>query len=198
MGEPLEIDPALFGVPALERPVYDGLRAGARGPEKDAAGRWLPADAGGAAAGVLLEVKSEPAAPADELSAMLAMMTRELREQLQAFQALRLSAEGAAAASEDGSGRKQQQADAKAAIEAMSLIVRTLEKIDSLQRSLAHERDRRAEEDIDEAGYAALVKQFEDRIEAKANARAKRLFETWKCEHEAAPLVDAEGTGPPG
>lgn len=73
----------------------------------------------------------------------------------------------------------------------MSVIVRTLEKIDALQRQLV--RDREAEEeragetetlDVAQARLLALV-------ETQADAKAALLFERWKAESLAA-------TGPPG
>ena len=47
-------------------------------------------------------------------------------------------------------------------------------------------------------GYEALVKQFEDRIAARAKSQAEALFAAWKGEHLAARPGDANGTGPPG
>jgi hypothetical protein len=60
----------------------------------------------------------------------------------------------------------------------MSLIVRTLEKIDSLQRTIAHDRQIAAESEIDEDDYEALCRQFEERIET----RAQELSATWQRE----------------
>ncbi|MDO9417957.1 hypothetical protein [Pararhizobium sp.] len=199
----LDFDPALFGA-GVRTPVYDGLRA----RERCCDDAGLEALAGR----VVLELKAEAqVSPAGELSDMLALMTRELREQLQAFQRMREAAQGGLAAVEGpdtdaGAGgaidRKQLQADAKASIEAMSVIVRTLEKIDSLQRTLAHDRDRQAGAAVDADGYKALVEQFQQRLESRAEERAHRLFEDWKQKYLAASLPAADGverdTGPPG
>lgn len=100
---------------------------------------------------------------------------------------------------------KTARADVKAATDAMSLIVRTLEKIDALQRQLARDRAdaeaRRAEEDDD----AAIRDRLEALIEARAAERARTLFEGWRNGGGDA-LVDAHrgeaarsgATGPPG
>ncbi len=125
MNVELDIDPALFGV-WPKAAVYDGLRTA--GPD-DAleAQAWR----------VVLDTKAEAVSPLDDLQDMLNNMTKELRMQLQQFQLLREQAAERALADADEIDRKQTQADAKASIEAMSLIVRTLEKIDSLQRTIA-------------------------------------------------------------
>ncbi|MCV9997754.1 hypothetical protein OE766_05800 [Pararhizobium sp. YC-54] len=161
MTSDLDFDPALFGL-WPKAPVYDGvLRQEADAALEDAARR------------VILETKAKPASPLDDLQDMLNGMTRELREQMAQFQRLRRIAGGKAEAAGDDIDRKLIQADAKASIEAMSVIVRTLEKIDSLQRTIAHDRQMMAEQDFDQVGFEKLQAEFEARIESRAQDIAR-------------------------
>ncbi|NVP54189.1 hypothetical protein [Mycoplana rhizolycopersici] len=160
-----DVDPGLFGLPATQ-PAYDGFAAGVRWGE------------GGAAA--VLDLKSEvDGDPLGDMQAMLSQMTKELRERFQRFQSQRRSAEQIAAEAADEAERKLGQADAKAAIEAVSLIVRTLEKIDSLQRTIMSERRDAEERQGEVADIDALIAEFDRRVEAKARA----YLEKWKAEH---------------
>ena len=183
-----DVDAALFGVSVTQLP-YDGF---ARLTDREAVG-------GADTAAVFLDVKAEADGdPLIDMQAMLAEMTKELRERFQRFQSQRRTAEQAAGAAEDEADRKLAQADAKAAIEAVSLIVRTLEKIDSLQRTILSER-RDAEELRGEAAdYDAVVGEFDRRVKAKALA----YFEQWKADHARSgtgPAADpATGTGDDG
>ncbi|OJF95889.1 hypothetical protein [Pararhizobium antarcticum] len=186
----LDIDPALFGVwpKAL---VYDGLTPGGRNAELEAQA-WA----------AVLDTKAEAASPLDDLQDMLNGMTKELRMQLQQFQVLREKAAERALVDDNEIDRKQTQADAKASIEAMSLIVRTLEKIDSLQRTIAHDRQMQAEVQIDEDDYEALRAQFEARIESRAQQiSATRQREAAAAQEHgnagAAAAGSGDATGPP-
>jgi hypothetical protein len=136
---------------------------------------------------VLLEIKSatEPVSPAEELRRLLNEMTLEMRAQFATFRDLREGA-GRALADGDEAAQKLARADVKAATDAMSLIVRTLEKVDSLQRQLARDRDAEAERSADQGGYEEAKARFIRMIEDRANERAAELYETWKS------------TGPPG
>lgn len=155
----LDFDPALFGL-WPKAAVYEGL-----GAEKDAALQDV-------ARRVILDTKTEAVSPLDDLQDMLNGMTKELREQMQQFQRLRRAADESAPAEGQEIDRKLIQSDAKAAIEAMSVIVRTLEKIDSLQRTIAHDRQAQAEAAFDEESYKALLAEFEQRIEDRAARKA--------------------------
>jgi len=174
MSDVLAIDPDLFGVgPAAG---YDGL-----------AERTAVLDMGAAP---MLDTKAK--APLDsfvDMQAMLLEMTKELRERFQRFQSQRVCAERDADLAGDESARKLAQTDAKAAIEAVSLIVRTLEKIDSLQRTLIHERDEadaaRGEAEDDEA----LAAEFERLVEQRVGERLNAAREEWK--RETGPCGDA-------
>ncbi|CDZ48351.1 hypothetical protein [Neorhizobium galegae] len=169
-------DPALFGL-WTEAPVYgDGV---------------VMDDSAlvDAVRGVLLEIKSVEGAfsPAEELRRLLNEMTVEMRDQFSTFRRMRTAAE-AALTDGDDAAQKLARADVKAATDAMSLIVRTLEKVDSLQRQLARDRDEAAERDADEGGYEEAKVRFLKMIEDRANENAYRLFEVWK-RHGPPPLV---------
>ncbi|MBT9368605.1 hypothetical protein [Rhizobium sp. CSW-27] len=172
------------------------------GPEALSAGR--PADAAltQEADAVLLELKSaEAAAGAEDLRLLLNEMTREMRAQFLAFRALRAEAERQAAEG-DEAAQKLARADLKAATDAMSLIVRTLEKVDSLQRQLSRDRAEEAERRAEETGFEEALRDVRQLIEA----RATELFRRWQMEgehneHGTSRPVDgghgAAGAGPP-
>lgn len=173
-------DPALFGT-WQAAPVY-----GAGICIED---RALAADARAA-----LEVKSADGlpSPGEELRRLLNDMTVEMRAQFATFREMR---EGAAKALAEGdeAAQKLARADVKAATDAMSLIVRTLEKIDSLQRQLARDREIEAERVADEGGYEAAKARFMKMIEDRANERAAKLYEIWKREGPPEWLVAEPG-----
>ncbi len=179
MTSDLDFDPELFGL-WPKAPVYDGLRRGDVDAElQDIARR------------VILDTKAEAVSPLDDLQDMLNGMTKELREQMQQFQRLRRIADEKAEAAGEEIDRKLIQADAKASIEAMSVIVRTLEKIDSLQRTIAHDRQMMAERDFDEQGYERLQAEFEARIESRAQDIARER-EQQRAREAAAECAEAE------
>lgn len=157
-------DPALFGL-WPKAPVYDGLRPS----DRDAALMTL-------ASRVVLDMKAH-ATSLDDLQDMLNGMTKELREQMQQFQRLRDLAHKREEAAGEEIDRKLVQADAKASIEAMSLIVRTLEKIDSLQRTIAHDRQVLADAAYDEADDAELVAAFEAELQRRIDEEVRRRAE---------------------
>jgi len=96
-----------------------------------------------------LEIKSaEAVAAGTDLRALLNDATEELKEQLRLFQRLRRQA---ADMLDDPDGdHKLARADLKAATDAISLIVRTLDKTDELQRK------------IDDAGEADRARHVDD------------------------------------
>ncbi len=160
-------DPAMFGIwrehPAYgdERPMEDTVLA-----EKVRAALETKSADGAGSAG-------------DELRKLLNEMTVEMRAQFSTFRDMR---ESAAKALSDGdeAAQKLARADVKAATDAMSLIVRTLEKVDSLQRQLARDREIEVERVADEGGYDEAKARFVRMIEERANERAYRLLEAWK------------------
>jgi hypothetical protein len=144
-----------------------------------------------------LETKSAAASPAEEQRVLLNQMTAELREQFSAFRGLRRAAE-AAADSGDEAAAKLARADLKAATDAMSLIVRTLEKIDQLQRQLARDLEMEAERQGGAAGYEAAKAELLRLIEERAAEKAETLLAEerlrWKEANDGTVLA---GAGPP-
>jgi hypothetical protein len=136
---------------------------------------------------MMLETKSEPP-PVAEMQRLLNDMTTELRAQFDMFHRIRARAE--LAIEGDEAEAKAARADAKAAVDAISLIIRTLEKIDGLQRGLADAVAREAEENFDDAAYRELLAGIGRKIEERAEERAYLLM----AERTAAA---AGGTGPP-
>lgn len=144
-----------------------------------------------------LERKSVPAfasvvseGETNDLRLLLNEMTTEMREQFLFFRQLREAAERVLpgdGTSSDDVDPKQARADVKAATDAMSLIIRTLEKIDALQRQLARDRDDAQEREGEAADYAQAVAFFLKRIEDLANDRAQRKV--------AEGMRQSEGTG---
>ncbi|CAN7223762.1 hypothetical protein [Neorhizobium sp. LjRoot104] len=174
-------DPALFGLWA-EAPVYGDTVAMDDSALVDAV------------RGVLLEIKSAEDAfsPGEELRRLLNEMTVEMRDQFSTFRRMRTSAE-AALENGDDAAQKLARADVKAATDAMSLIVRTLEKVDSLQRQLARDRDEAAERDADESGYEEAKARFMKMIEDRANENAYRLYEAWKRDGPPPAVLERFG-----
>ena len=166
----MDEDLALFGVEPVAG--YDGF---------EACGAGL---AGGAA--VLLDTKAAgPCDPFLDMQAMLLEMTKELRERFQRFQSQKARAEEDADAAGDEAARKLAQTDAKAAIEAVSLIVRTLEKIDSLQRTLIAERiEAEAAAGVPE-DEAALAEEFDRLVEVRVRERLDAAKQEWRREDGA-------------
>lgn len=113
---------------------------------------------------------------ADELRLLLNEMTAELKEQFMLFRDLRECAQKLVEHdAADDVAQKQLRADAKGAADAVSLIVRTLEKIDSLQRQLAHDRDEAAERESESRSLGDARTFFLARIEALALEKARVL-----------------------
>jgi hypothetical protein len=160
-------DPALFGVwPA--QPVY---RASI-----DA--RVLDEKLQRRVRRVWLEIKAASGAHAEELRRLLNDMTVEMRSQFDYFRGLRAAADAVPEGADDAA-QKLARADVKAATDAMSLIVRTLEKVDALQRQLARDREEEAERTADVSGRAEARAHFLRLIEARAEERAQVLFAQW-------------------
>jgi hypothetical protein len=195
MFDPIDFDPALVS----SWPVAPRL------PDARAA-----AVAAAAAQTILLETKAaekplpekplpEKPSPAEAAQDLLNQMTEEMRWQFEAFRTIRVEAEALLGASVDDAAIKLAKADIKSATDALSLIVRTLEKIDALQRSLADDRDRAAAQTFDQAAYDALLAGIERKIDARARERAEQLFADWRAAACRSGADGAgQGTGPPG
>ncbi|MBO3759468.1 hypothetical protein [Ciceribacter sp. L1K22] len=187
----------------------------------------------------------EAGSPVDALSGLLDELTAEMGEQFRVFRKLRADAEAGLGPEDDdgdaggnkagrsgGSGSagggaadvagaaprpdgKTARADIKGATDAMSLIVRTLEKIDSLKRDIARDRAAadllRAEEEDDADIVDRLAKLIDARANERAEERARDLVQRWRDGDGVAGGdgwkggaggdgggTGAFGTGPPG
>ncbi|MBL0371058.1 hypothetical protein JJB09_03370 [Rhizobium sp. KVB221] len=180
MFNPIDFDPAMVS-PWPVMPVH---------PQLDV--RVADARAGAAANRILIETKAaaEPT-QAEALQDLLNQMTVEMRLQFEAFRKIRIDAEKLLEGPADDSTVKIAKADIKSANDALSLIVRTLEKIDSLQRSLADDRERATEQNFDQAAYDELLAGIERKIEARARELASAM--AGQRGGDAAA-----GRGPPG
>ncbi|MCO6186704.1 hypothetical protein [Rhizobium sp. L1K21] len=125
---------------------------------------------------VLLEIKSaEAAASGEDLRCVLNDLTAELKAQFATFKRLRLAAEKTLdEAGCDEATAKLAKADIKAASEAISQIVRTLEKVDNLQRSMADARASAADDAVTDAEIDAMCDVFAGLIEERARELARR------------------------
>jgi hypothetical protein len=179
-------DPALFGI------WTDGSPYREHPEEED--GRLADE-----ARAVLLEIKSAESAtlPSEALRSLLNEMTVEMRDQFSAFRRMRTAAELVLAEGDEAAG-KLARADVKAATDAMSLIVRTLEKVDSLQRQLARDRELEAERTADEGGYEEAKARLLRLIEDRANEKATAMFDRWKRDGSPDDCAngDQPGAGP--
>jgi hypothetical protein len=166
--DPLAVDLALFGCWEAAPAYREAL------PEGDVLAEDVRA--------LVLETKSAEGAQvsaADELRRLLNEMTVEMRGQFDAFRKMRIAAEGLLAGGDETAG-KLARADIKAATDAMSLIVRTLEKVDSLQRQLARDREDEAERAADASGYGEAKERLLKLIEVKAREQAALLYRDWQ------------------
>ncbi|MBR0558426.1 hypothetical protein J5J10_22245 [Ciceribacter sp. L1K23] len=188
----------------------------------------------------------EAGSPVDALSGLLDELTVEMGAQFRVFRKLRADAEAGLGPEDDDGGAggnkagrsggpgsaggglaegsgggsrpdgKTARADIKGATDAMSLIVRTLEKIDSLKRDIARDRAaadlQRAEEEDDAVVVDRLAKLIDARANERAEERARDLVQRWRSGDGDAGGVGgragagggdgggtgAFGTGPPG
>jgi hypothetical protein len=145
-----------------------------------------------------LETKTAEA-PQEALRILMNDMTQEMRDQFDYFRKLRTAAEEMTGGDGDDAAAKLARADVKAATDAMSLIVRTLEKVDSLQRQLSRDRDLEAERNADRPGYEHAKAKLLELIEQKANERAEAIIAEHRLDAETAAGFDSDdgGTGPP-
>ena len=141
----------------------------------------------------VIEIK---AAGAGELETLLCEFTAEMRAQFDLFRRLRAGAESLLDGADEGLA-KQARADIKAATDAIALIVRTLEKIDTLLRQL--ERDRLdAEERLLEARDPEILRaEVEALIAARIEAELAGRLDAAVAARMAEVSGLAEGRGPP-
>lgn len=135
---------------------------------------------------ILLEVKSaEAAASGEDLREILSGVTEELKEQLHLFRRLRREASDRL---DDPDGdHKLARADLKAATDAVSLIIRTLDKTDELQRKLDDERIAAEDRAVDPQRLDALCADLNRHIETRAGDIAR----------DRVGSADAPGEPPP-
>ncbi|MFS8121403.1 hypothetical protein QD336_03180 [Rhizobium sp. BR 250] len=164
-------DPALYGA-WPDRPVYPGEDMPEAAPEtKSRADRLAPEDA--ARNGSLRQLLNE--------------LTVEMREQFSMYRNLREASEAGLLPGSDDTDAKQARADVKIATDQLSLIVRTLERIDALQRVLAEERQALMDEDeTDTEDYKAAVAHFLKRIDELAEQKCRERLETIAASGTAA------------
>ncbi|TCT35477.1 hypothetical protein [Martelella mediterranea] len=140
-----------------------------RSPVYDGGIGVLPAEAGYHD----IEPKAKVTDADDRLRLLLNDLTTEMRAQFAFFRRLRLAADRKSKSATDDAG-KELRADVKAAADAMSLIIRTLEKADELQRRLAAARQSADDQNFDSKDYADARAHFLDLIEKRAEELAER------------------------
>lgn len=183
-----EIDPDLYG--AWGEGGYCGGSPPPRplAPEPDHRARHLAHEL---ALELALEIKSaEALAAGSGLRSLMNEVTEELKEQLHLFQRLRRQA---ADTLDDPDGdHKLARADLKAATDAISLIVRTLDKTDELQRKIddAGEADRARH--VDDETLDRLCENLNRHIVERAEALARSRIADGSTPEERPP-DDAPG-----
>ncbi|KQW32273.1 hypothetical protein ASE36_02420 [Rhizobium sp. Root274] len=119
----------------------------------------------------VIEVKALGAGA--DLEGLLAEFTTEMRAQFELFRRLRESAESLLDGSDEGTA-KLARADLKAATDAIALIVRTLEKIDTLLRQLERDRLDAEERQLEARDPEVLRAEVEALIAARVEAAVAR------------------------
>ncbi len=125
-----------------------------------------------------LEIKSAlAAADGDDLQVVLNALIGELKAQFAAFQRLRIAAELVLDTNDsDEAALKLAKADIKASSDAIGQIVRTLEKVDNLQKNLMEARVMEAETRLDDAAIEAMRDKFLALIEERAREMAEHFI----------------------
>ncbi|MGQ2970598.1 MAG: hypothetical protein ACT6RF_17775 [Allorhizobium sp.] len=144
----------------------------------------------------LPEVIEVKAAGAGELDALLNEFTTEMRAQFDLFRRLRAGAEAVLDGADEALA-KQARADIKAAIDAIALIVRTLEKIDALLRQLERDRVDAEEWALEARDPEALRDEVEALIAARVEAGVAERLDAAVAARMAEVAGLAEGRGPP-
>jgi hypothetical protein len=187
-----DFDPGLFG--AWGRDGYCG--SAAPSPAEMTPSRRSPAESLPArdetVHALMLEVKSaEAAGSGADLSDVLNTVTEELKAQLVLFANMRSAAQKAL--DDPDADQKLARADLKASSDAISVTVRTLEKIDELQRKIIDAREEMAERTISDADLAALSDRLDAHIESRAQALAARHIGLAGSEEGPRRADDAPG-----
>lgn len=148
-------------------------------------------------------IETKAGSPEAALRILLDDLTGEMRDEFDYFRKLRVAAEAAGQPGEEAAV-KLARADLKLAVDAMQLIARTLEKIDSLQRQMARDRDMEAERDADGPGYVENRRRLLAIVELRAQERVEAILAERDLQRTADPLggggaaATGGATGPPG
>ncbi len=160
---------------------------------------WSFEQIGRAAERVVLELKSaEGLSAADRYELLLNELMGEMARQFELFRSLRASAEAmlsrieADGGAADDAAAKLARADAKAATDAISLIVRTLEKVDALQRQFARDRAEAEEQRAESEDHDRIRQELADLIEERALERAAAML---AARGDGSGDADGEGIG---
>ncbi|RKE85535.1 hypothetical protein [Rhizobium sp. AG855] len=151
-------------------------------------------DAGIEALPDVIEVKA--AGGGSDLERLLGEFTTEMRAQFEMFRRLREAAESLLDGADEGLA-KLARADAKAATDAIALIVRTLEKIDALLRQLERDRLEAEERALDARDPELLRAEVEALIAARVEQAVAARLDQAVAAHVAAVSGLAEGQRPP-
>lgn len=181
---PLETSPSPKAVPMIDE-SFDGVPHGARDVTAFFHDRAEP-----------LELKADESAALAEMAGLLTRMRSELDQQFQTFVHLRDGAMRRAGEDLPDAEAKLARADLKAAVEALSVIVRTLEKVDQLERQLARDRAEFEAAPESREAYNMLWGEVEALIEARVKERLAERVATLDHEHAITPPVHAGA--PPG
>lgn len=181
-----DIDPGLYGA------WGEGGYCGGAAPPAPDPGRQTRHVSLALARELALEIKSaEAMAVGVDLRSLLNEATEELKEQLRLFQRLRRLA---ADMLDDPEGdQKLARADLKAATDAISLIVRTLDKTDELQRKIddAGEADRARH--VDDETLDRLCESLNRHVVERAEALVRERAVREPSAGEERPPDDAPG-----
>lgn len=129
-------------------------------------------------------VPEEPALSGLEAMAdLMRRMKAELDSQFALFARAREMAEARLSTDLPEAEMKLCRADLKAAVEALSVIVRTLDKVDEMERRIMRDQQELATLTAGEADYAGLMEEVERAIELRVAERLARL---------AAPAVEED------
>ncbi|WLP54519.1 hypothetical protein [Agrobacterium fabrum] len=155
-------DPALYGA-WPETPAYVGDDMPEAAPEiKSRADRRA----------------AEDAARNGSLRQLLNELTEEMRQQFSMYRNMREAGEAGLLPDADDAQAKQARADVKIATDQLSLVARTLERIDALQRVLAQERQAlMGEDETNTEDYEAAVAHFLSRIDELAEQKCRERLE---------------------
>lgn len=145
----------------------------------------LPDVAGiGDGGGSCMEIKGEDAPSFAAMADLLDRMRLELDKQFQNFADIRDDAMRRVQAEGAEGEAKLVRADLKSAVEALSVIVRTLEKVDQLQRQLVRDQAELDSAPENVEAHEALFSQVEAMIEARVAERVALALL-----HSASPMA---------